>query len=414
MNSRRIVVLGGGFAGLWSTVGAVRKLDELGLGPREVEVTLVNRDAYHGIRVRNYEADLSSVRVPLADVLEPIGARLVVGEIANLDPPKQTVEVTTATGPRVLPYDRLVFALGSQLLRPSIAGIETAFDVDTFAGATRLAEHLRSLPSRPATDGQFTVVVVGSGLTGIEVATEMISRLAALLSSRKDAPRGRVILADHQPRLGSDMGEFARPVIAKALAALGIETRLGVEIAAIRPTGVLLRDGETIATATVVWCAGMRASPLTALFPVECDRLGRLPVDAFLRLRGVPGVFAAGDSAWLTIDDSHVSVMSCQHGRPMGRFAGHNVVCDLLGLPLLPLSIPWYVTVLDLGTWGAVCTAGWDRQVIRQGAAAKETKRIINCERIYPPANRDRAAILAAAAPMVQPPPEVDSNDSGR
>jgi NADH dehydrogenase len=67
MSAKQIVVLGGGFAGLWSAVGAARKLDELGYGPDAAEVTLVNRAAFHNIRVRNYEADLSAVRVPLDD-----------------------------------------------------------------------------------------------------------------------------------------------------------------------------------------------------------------------------------------------------------------------------------------------------------------------------------------------------------
>jgi NADH dehydrogenase len=120
---------------------------------------------------------------------------------------------------------------------------------------------------------------------------------------------------------------------------------------------------------------------------------------------GVEGVFAAGDAARAMMDDTHASVMSCQHGRPMGRFAGHNVVADLLGRPLLPLRIDWYVTCLDLGPWGAVYTEGWDRRVIVQGEAAKKIKREINCHRIYPPRSRDRREILAAAAPVVQIPP---------
>ena len=77
--------------------------------------------------------------------------------------------------------------------------------------------------------------------------------------------------------------------------------------------------------------------------------------------------------------------MSRQHGRPMGRFAGYNVISDLLGEPMLSLRIPWYVTVLDLGPAGAVYTEGWDRQVIASGAEAKATKRTINGRRIYPP-----------------------------
>jgi NADH dehydrogenase len=265
---------------------------------------------------------------------------------------------------------------------------------------------LQSLPSRPESPGQFTVVVVGAGLTGIEAGTEMPGRLRALLAQAQGTRPWRVILADHNPHVGSDMGESARPVIEEALAALGIETRLGVDIVAIRPAGITLGSGEEIPAATVVWCAGMRANPLTRLIPVEHDRLGRIPVDQYMRVKGVTNVFAAGDVASAMMADGHVSVMSCQHGRPMGRFAGHNVVCDVFGLPMLPLHIDWNVTVLDLGPWGAVYTEGWDRHVVTKGEAAK-SKQAINCHRIYPPLTRDRQAILAAAAPVVQQPPAI-------
>ena len=153
MSVKRILVLGGGFAGLWSAVGAARKLDELGYGPNTAEVTLVNRDAFHNIRVRNYEADLTAVRVPLDDVLGPIGVQRVEGEVVSIDLPGQTVAVTTASGPQVLPYDRLVCALGSQLLPPNVPGLAAhGFDVDTYDGAARLNAHLQSRP-RPIRHG---------------------------------------------------------------------------------------------------------------------------------------------------------------------------------------------------------------------------------------------------------------------
>jgi NADH dehydrogenase len=407
MSVKRILVLGSGFAGLWSAIGAARKLDEIGCDPEAVQVTLVNRDGFHSIRVRNYEADLTSVRVPLDDVLGPIGVRRVEGEIAGVDLRGQSVAVTTAGGPSTLPYDRLVVALGSQLLRPDAAGVaEHAFDVDTYNSAARLNAHLQTLTDRQESPGLFTVVVVGAGLTGIEAATGMPDRLRAILSRSHVNRSFRVILADHSPHVGSDMGESARPVIEEALTALGIERRLGVEVVSISPEGVTLKSGERIAAATVVWCAGMRANSLTRLFPVEHDRFGRMPVDEFMRVKDVKNVFAAGDVASAMMDDCHASVMSCQHGRPMGRFAGHNVVCDLFDLPMLPLQIPWYVTVLDLGSWGAVYTEGWDRHLVAKGAAAKKTKQLINCQRIYPPLTGNRQEILAAAAPVVQAPPE--------
>jgi NADH dehydrogenase len=74
---------------------------------------------------------------------------------------------------------------------------------------------------------------------------------------------------------------------------------------------------------------------------------------------------------------------------------------------MLPLHINWYVTVLDLGSWGALYTVGWDRQVYSTGHSAKVTKQTINHKRIYPPRTASREDLLAAAAPSVQPPPEV-------
>jgi NADH:ubiquinone reductase (H+-translocating) len=179
----------------------------------------------------------------------------------------------------------------------------------------------------------------------------------------------------------------------------------GVRVTAVDERSVTLSSGEVIAAATVVWCAGMRANPLTAQLGMPCDRLGRLPVDDYLRVDGVADVFAAGDVAAARMDDEHLSVMSCQHGRPMGRYAGYNVISDLMGAPMLPLRIPWYVTVLDLGPAGAVYTEGWDRRVVSRGDEAKATKRTINGQRIYPPLTADRAALLAAAAPELQKPP---------
>jgi NADH dehydrogenase len=99
--------------------------------------------------------------------------------------------------------------------------------------------------------------------------------------------------------------------------------------------------------------------------------------------------------------------MSCQFARPMGRFAGHNVVADLFGQDMLPLDVNYYVTVLDLGAWGALYTTGWDRRLHSSGAAAKVTKQTINHQRIYPPRTGSAADLLAAAVPTVQAAPVV-------
>lgn len=389
----RILVLGGGFAGLWSALAAARAREMLGA---DIEVTLLNDTPWHSIRVRNYEADLSDTRVALDKVLAPVGVRRLQGAVTSIDVAKRTVTFEAAGTSQQIGYERLIFALGSRLARPRIPGLaEHGFDVDTYEAAMRLNDHIAHLPS-----GGSTVLVVGGGLTGIEAAAEMPAKLRA---AGIVAPH--VILADHAPRIGSDMGEQAVPVIEEALQALGVERRGGVSVAAVDAGGATLQGGERIEAETVVWCAGMRAHPLTAAFPVERDRLNRLPVDATLKIRGFDAEFAAGDAAAFPIDGIHGCVMSCQHARPMGRFAGHNAVCDLLGRPMLPLSITWYTTILDLGSWGALYTEGWERKLVSRGARAKRTKELINRERIYPPRSGDRQAILDAAAPTVQTPP---------
>lgn len=396
----RVLVLGSGFAGLWAALGAARRLDELGAAPGSVDITVVSSQPFHDIRVRNYEADLSPCRIPLRDLLDPAGIGHITADVTEIDAARATVR--TADG-ATLSYDRLVVALGSRVAKPDLPGLaEFGFDVDTYDGAMRLQAHIRGLADRAADPASATAVVVGAGLTGIETACELPRMLADALGPETTP---RVILIDHNPHVGSDMGESARPVIEDALAANQVDTMTGVGVTAVDERSVTLSSGEVLPAATVVWCAGMRANPLTAQFGVECDRLGRLPVDDYLRVEGVSGVFAAGDVAAARMDDEHMSVMSCQHGRPMGRYAGYNVIGDLLGAPMLSLRIPWYVTVLDLGPAGAVYTEGWDRRVVSTGAEAKATKQVINGERIYPPMTRDRTALLAAAAPELQSAP---------
>jgi len=396
---KRIVVLGAGFAGLIAAVGAARKLAELSVDASDIAVTVVNRDRWHSIRVRNYEPDLSNTRVPLDDVLGPIGVDLKIGEVTGIDCAQHEIALA---GQPSLRYDRLVLALGSELVRPAIPGLaEHGFDIDTYDAAESLGRHLAALPQRPNSLGRFTVLVVGGGLTGVEMATELVTRLKEIAGSGP----ARVILADRASRIGSTMGDQACAVIAEALTALGVEARPGVTIASIDPHGARLASGEIIAAETIVWCAGMRAHPLAVTLPGDHDRFGRVAVDRHLRMEAAPDIFAAGDAAAAWVDDAHASVMSCQHARPMGRVAGHNVVCDLVGAPMIPLEIGYYVTCLDLGAWGAVYCQGWDRQVAVTGAGAKETKQTINRQRIYPPRSRDAAEILAAAAPVTQAPP---------
>ncbi|MGW4483110.1 NAD(P)/FAD-dependent oxidoreductase [Amycolatopsis sp. NPDC004368] len=221
------------------------------------------------------------MRVPLDRVLGPIGVRRVAGTVVGIDTGARTVSAVRRDGTtETLPYDRLVLASGSQVVRPGLPGAEYLFDIDTLTGAARHDAHLRRLPDREAAPGRFTAVVVGAGFTGLEIATELVGRLNET---------GRVVLVERLDAVGPELGEGPRPAIEKALADLGVEVRLGVSLQAVAPDEAHLSDGTVIPTATVVWAAGMTASPLTSFIAAEKDHLGRLEVDEYLRVRGVPG-----------------------------------------------------------------------------------------------------------------------------
>lgn len=391
----RVVVIGSGFAGLWAALGAARRLDELAVPAGTVDVMVVSNKPFHDIRVRNYEADLSACRIPLGDVLGPAGVAHVTAEVTAIDADGR--RVTTSTGASYS-YDRLVLASGSHVVKPALPGLaEFGFDVDTYDGAVRLQQHLQGLAGGPLTSAAATVVVVGAGLTGIETACELPGRLHALFA-RGDGVTPRVVLIDHNPFVGSDMGLSARPVIEQALLDNGVETRTGVSVAAVSPGGVTLSSGERLAAATVVWCAGMRASRLTEQLPVARDRLGRLQVDDYLRVIGVPAMFAAGDVAAARMDDEHLSVMSCQHGRPMGRYAGCNVINDLFDQPVAGSSDPLVChgsrsriggrgVHRGMGTQSGIAgRTGQDHQAVNQypadlPAAERQSGRLAGCGR---------------------------------
>jgi NADH dehydrogenase len=395
--SKKIVIAGSGFAGLWAAIATARAVAIAGRTD-DVAIAMISPAPRLAIRPRLYETVLKNMDPDIAPVLEAVGVRHIAGTVERIDAAAKDIVVVRNEGAReTLAYDRLVLATGSRLFTPDIPGLrEHGFNVDTLPAAEALDAHLRALAAGPATPGRNTVVVAGGGFTGLETATEMPARLRAVFGP--DAAI-RVVIVDPAAEIGAEMGGNTLPAIREALAEVGVEPRPGLRVSAVDAHGVTLSNGERIEARTMIWTAGMRASALAAQIPGAHDALGRVVGDAWLHAPAADGVFVAGDTVKAATDDrGNFAVMSCQHALSLGRVAGHNAAAELVGLPLHPYSQPKYATCLDLGSWGGLYTEGWVREVQLTRAAGKKMKQDINCIWIYPPA-ADRDAAFALARP---------------
>lgn len=382
---KNIVIIGAGFAGLWAAISATRARELLQLQAK-IQITLINKTPYHDIRVCNYKADIDSTRLAIEDILSPIDIDFLIGTATHIDTTKQCALVSTKDTEKSLNYDQLILASGSQLTPLAISGFQKySFNIDSYGGAKQLQNHLTTLDhSQPQ-----TVVVVGSGFTGLELATELVDRL----------PQSTKIILIDRSDIASSLGEQPQEKILDCLEKLHIGCLAQQEVAQVNADALILASGKTIPTQTVICTTSLSASPLTKLFKTKKSTQGRLAVDEHLQITGHKHCFAAGDVAHAQVDTEHFSLMSCQHAIPQGKIAGFNAVAVLAGKPMMSYQQAVYVTCLDLGPAGALFMRGWEREIEKQGNDAKALKQWINTERIRPVITSDADAFLAQGNP---------------
>lgn len=394
--SKRIIIAGSGFAGLWAALAAQRAI-HLTSQQQNIEVVMVSPSPNVDIRPRLYEAVLENMYPDISKLLSVVDVKYVAGWVNEIDTTAQNLVITTTQGDKqTLSYDRFILATGSTTFMPPISGLtEYGFSVSTLEDAEKLDQHLKNLANKPTNAARNTVVVAGGGLTGLETVTEMPGRLCSILGETDI----RVVLVDSSAEIGAALGDEAAAVIREALSELGVEGKAGLRVTALDDSGVTLSNGERIEAETVIWTAGMRANSLTSQIVGEKDNLGRILGDAYLHAPEAKNIFVTGDTVKVPTDNlGNFNVMSCQHAMSLGRVAGYNAAAELVDLPLHAYSQPKYVTCVDLGPWGALYTEGWDRKVQFVRHEAKKIKQEINTVWIYPPV-ADREAVFAIANP---------------
>ncbi|MFI6206385.1 NAD(P)/FAD-dependent oxidoreductase [Streptomyces sp. NPDC051041] len=329
--AHRVVILGAGYAGVAAAVQlAARVRRRAG-----VRVTVVNAQERFTERMRLHMAAtgqrLAELSVP--QLLEGTGAQFVRGWVTAVDPDAKTVRIDDG---RVLAYDTLVYGLGGVAGTSAVPGAEDhAYTLSSTRDAELLADRLARL-------GSGTVVVAGSGLTGIESAAEIAER----------HPRLSVVLLGRQEP-GAAMTPKAGAYLHAALDRLGVRVRAGVEVVKVLPDAVELAGGESIAADAVLWTGGTRTSPLAAAAGLAVDERGRIVTDAALRSVSHPEVYAIGDAAAIR-QGYGVMHGTCQSGMPAGVHAALSIDRVLRGRQPKPFRFGYYHTPVSLGRGDAV------------------------------------------------------------
>ncbi len=288
INKPRLLIIGGGFAGVWAALAAAKQIEDAGV---EIEIVLLSKDANISMRPRLYQKNPLALYAPLAPTIDPVGVKFIHATASAIDPVNKTLTYETSDGKTDnLNYDRLVVALGSETYTPPVPGLAAcAWTINTHNEAFALDAHLQKLSSRPSNKSSARFIIIGSGMCGIEMATEMRARITQHAGAEY-AAQTRIVLLERNDKIAPSLG-----------------------------------DGTRFANKTIILTAGLRANALCATLAetpgVTVDALGRLNVDATLRVQGLSDVFAAGDAAHAFTDDTHVALMSCQHAAPTGRRA---------------------------------------------------------------------------------------------
>ena len=328
---KRVVIVGGGFAGL-AAARALRNAD--------ADVWLIDRRNHYIFQPLLYQvatAVLSPAEIAAPTRLLEAKQRnvsVVLAEVTGVDVASRTIEASApGVGVRRIAFDYLVIAAG---MRPSYfghdefarfaPGLKSLSDAETIRakilGAFEVAATTEDEGERVR---QMTFVLVGAGPTGVELAASLAHMVKVTLRGnfrRIDPAKASIILLDAGSRVLPTFAEQLSRRVTRRLMKLGVKVLTGVKVDIVDEQGVIA-GGNRIPSATVLWTAGVAASPIPKMLGSKTDRTGRALVDPFLTVADAPGIFVVGDAASVMQNERPVpgvAQAAIQQGQYVGRF----------------------------------------------------------------------------------------------
>ena len=363
-NQPRVVIVGAGFGGLACAQA---------LGGKSVKVTIVDRRNYHLFVPLLYQ--VATAALSPADIARPI--RRILGRFNNIEVVLGTVTGVDTAAHRVrlangteLPYDKLVVATGSDYsyfghpewreFAPGPRSLEDARRIR--AKLLTAFERAEAAPDAARQDALMTTVIVGGGPTGVEMAGSVaeLARHALARDFRTiDPRRAKIILIEAGPRILSGFPEKLSDYAKIALEKIGVTVITKEAVESIDAGGVVVA-GRRIDAGTVIWGAGIMASPAAGWLGATLDRAGRVPLNPDLSVKGVADVYALGDIA-NTPDENGTPLpalaqVAAQQGHYLGRALARNLQD---GKPMPPFKFHNRGNTAIVGRHAAVFDFGW-------------------------------------------------------
>ena len=362
----QVVIVGAGFGGLWAAKT---------LANAPIEVVVIDRQNYHLFQPLLYQ--VATAGLSPADIAAPI--RSIVGIYRNISVMLGTVEGVDVVAREVLlergrrvPYDYLVLATGARHAyfghddwEPFAPGLKRIEDATEIRRRILLAfEQAENETDANERRRLMNLVIVGGGPTGVELAGAIaeLARRALAKDFRNIDPRAaRIILIEAGPRLLSTMPADLSDDARQRLERLGVEVRLNAPVTAVDATGVTIGSAR-IEARTVIWAAGVAASPAGQWLGTDCDRAGRIKVNPDLSVPGHSEIFAIGDTA-LAFDAAGKPLAGVAPvAKQQGYYVGKLIKARLLGAERVgPFRYRNYGNLATIGRKAAVIDFGWIR-----------------------------------------------------
>lgn len=358
----RVVIIGGGFAGL-EAMKALRNA--------RADITLLDRRNHHCFQPLLYQ--VATAALSPAEIAWPIRAiaarqantRVLMADVTGID----VVGRRVLAGPMSYPYDHLIVATGVthsyfghtewEAVAPGLKSIE---DATTLRRRLLLAfEHAELAEDDAERKRLLTFVIVGGGPTGVEMAGAVaeVARHALAGEFRRIDPRtARIVLVEGGPRVLPAFPESLSAYAQSALERMGVEVQTATMVQGCDARGVSTDKGR-IEAATLVWAAGVQATPVADWTQAERDRAGRVKVNRDLSLPGRPEIFVVGDVASVQTSDGQPVPGIAPAAKQMGRYVGKLIAARIAGqAPTAPFAYQHYGELATVGRKSAVVSMG--------------------------------------------------------